>query len=190
MSSIYGHIGIEKEPRMLYLDAFRAHLTPKVRATIKENWTTLSIVLGGYIEYIQVLNVSLNKPLKDLIKEEHDDHFDRHVEEWEQEKFNVGERRVLLTHWVAKAWKRLHLEYKETIIKTFQHVGLSLNPDGSEDDKLKIRELLGITVGDFSRGDVFDQQEDNDEAIVLAEAEAAREEVEEEEDHERNWQAL
>jgi hypothetical protein len=52
---------------------------------------------------VQVLDVSLNKVLKDLIKKEHNNYYDLHVEKWEAEKFNVGERRVLLTHWVAKA---------------------------------------------------------------------------------------
>jgi hypothetical protein len=47
---------------------------------------------------VQVLDVSLNKLLKDLIKEEQDDHYDRHIEEWQQEKYNIGERRILLTH--------------------------------------------------------------------------------------------
>lgn len=47
---------------------------------------------------IQPLDVSLNKPLKALIKEEQDDHYDRNIEEWQQEKYNIGERRILLTH--------------------------------------------------------------------------------------------
>jgi hypothetical protein len=42
-----------------------------------------------------------------------------------------------------QAWNTLHELHKETIIKAFQQVGLPLNPDGSEDWKLKIRDLLG-----------------------------------------------
>jgi hypothetical protein len=91
----------------------------------------------------------LNKPLKDLIKEEQDRHFDENIEEWEQEKFNVGQRRVLLTYWVARAWKRLHLEYKDTIINTFRNVGLSLNPNGFKDTEIKIKGLLDIKVGNY-----------------------------------------
>jgi hypothetical protein len=121
--------------------------------------------------------------MKALIKEEHDDHYDQHMDEWEAEKFNVGERRVLLTYWVAKAWKRLHSEYKETIIKTFQHVGLSLNPDGSQDEKLKIRDLPDITVGDYHRN--VDQQQESDEAAAIAEIDAACAEAEEDADHKR-----
>jgi hypothetical protein len=98
MSSAYRHIGIEQEPRLLCLDAFVAHLTLRVCATAKAQKTTLSIILGGCTGYIQPLDVSLNKPMKALIKEEYDDHYGRHIDEWEAEKFNIGERRILLTH--------------------------------------------------------------------------------------------
>ena len=38
-----------------------------------------------------------------------------------------------------------------TIIQTFRRVGLSLNPDGSEDHEIRIKGLENIEVGDFSR---------------------------------------
>ena len=61
---------------MLSLDAFATYLTPTIRSYIRKNRTTLSIILGGYIGYIQVLDISLNKPLKALIKEEYNDYYD------------------------------------------------------------------------------------------------------------------
>ena len=36
------------------------------------------------------------------------------------------------------------------IITAFRNVSLSLNPDGSKDSKLKIKDLPGITVGDYT----------------------------------------
>jgi hypothetical protein len=44
----------------------------------------------------------------------------------------------------------MHEIHKELIIKTFRQIGLSLNPDGSEDHELKIRNLPGIEVGDWT----------------------------------------
>jgi hypothetical protein len=41
----------------------------------------MSVILSGCTGYVQVLDVSLNKLLKDLIKEEHDNHYNLHVEE-------------------------------------------------------------------------------------------------------------
>jgi len=55
----------------------------------------------------------------------------------------------MLTHWVAKAWKILHLEYMDIIIATFRSVRMSLNLNGLEDNELKIKALDGIVVGDW-----------------------------------------
>ena len=169
LSSAYPTVGTTAEPRLLALDAFEANLTTPIRKLFKQQKTTISVIPGGCTGFVQVLDVSVNKPLKDLIKEEQDDHYDQHIDEWRAEKFNIGQRRILLTHWVAKAWKRLHLEYKDTIINTFQSVGMSLNPDGSEDAKLKIKGLEGIKVGDYRRLDGVPQEEDCEEAALDAE---------------------
>lgn len=103
LSSIYRYIGIKQEPRLLCLNAFLVHLIPTIRSYVKSNKTTLSVILGGCIRYIQPLDVALNKPLKALIKEEHDDHYDQHIKEQEKGVFFVGKWRVLLAYQVAKA---------------------------------------------------------------------------------------
>jgi hypothetical protein len=74
----------------------------------------------------------------------------------------------LLTYWVARAWKRLHLEYKDTIINTFRNVGLALNPDGSQDGELKVKGIPDIQVGDYCRDDLPSQQEEAEEVLALA----------------------
>jgi hypothetical protein len=43
-----------------------------------------------------------------------------------------------MTHWVAKAFKRVYLEHKDTIIACFKSVGLSLAVDGSKDHLLNV----------------------------------------------------
>src|SRR5437764_15455539 len=54
-----------------------------------------------------------------------------------------------MTWWVARAWKRVHEKHQDLIVKTFRYVGLSLNPDSSEDSDLKIKGLPDIAVGDW-----------------------------------------
>jgi hypothetical protein len=51
---------------------------------------------------------------------------------------------------VAKAWKILHKQHKDTIIQTFCNLGISLNLDGSEDLELRIWDLPNIKVGDYT----------------------------------------
>ena len=62
----------------------------------------MSVISEGYTRIVQVLDISINKLLKDLIKEEQDNHYDCHIEAWQQEKYNIEEHRVLLTYWIAK----------------------------------------------------------------------------------------
>ena len=122
-----------------------------MRNEFKRLNVTTSIILGGCTSYVQVLDVSVNKIIKLYIEEYEDLYVDEHFDEWKAGKYAVGDRRILLTQWVAKAWERLHIEHKDTIIKTFRNVGLSLNPNGSEDSELSIRDLPNITVGDYTK---------------------------------------
>ena len=71
-----------------------------------------------------------------------------------------------MTQQVVEAWEKLYKEHKDTIIKTFRQVGLSLNPNGSEDSELSIRDLPNITVGDYTRQNPNDNVADIDDDNV------------------------
>ncbi len=141
----------EKEPRFLCLDPFAPQMTQSLRDEFKKLNCTTSYIPGGCTGFVQVLDVSLNKVLKALVAEQASNHADKYHTKYEAGDFTVGDRRVLLTKWVAEAWDELHKKYKDTIVRTFRQVGLSLNPDGSEDRELKIKGLDNIAVGDYSR---------------------------------------
>jgi len=164
-----------QEPRLLCFDAFALHKNKGQKAVEKESTkakekrlveeqpqqelrnkfsklnVTTSIIHSSCTGYIQVLDVSVNKIIKQYIEEFEDLHIDNHIEQWKARRYSVGDRRILMTEWVAKAWEKLHIEHKDTIIKTFRQVGLSLNPDSSEDSELSIRDLPGITVGNYTK---------------------------------------
>jgi hypothetical protein len=143
----------------LVLDAFAPHKksTKKDETEVgdlvdefKKLNTTISVIPRGCTGYVQPLDVSINKIMKSIIQQCEEDHYDANPQEYNKGKYSPGDRRVLITHWVAKAWKILHEQHKDTIINTFRNLGLSLNPDGSEDSELKIRDLPGIEVGDYT----------------------------------------
>ena len=62
------------EPQLIALDAFKVHLTLAVRAELKKQRTTILAIPRGCIGFVQPLDVSINKPLKALIKEEQDNY--------------------------------------------------------------------------------------------------------------------
>ena len=88
-------------------------------------------------------------------------HFDMHFEQWNQGKYTVGDRRIMLTQWVGQAWKEFHEESSDVIRRAFRKLGLSLAIDGSEDDELHVEDLPGIEVGNWRRN--------NEEEIETAE---------------------
>jgi hypothetical protein len=47
---------------------------------------------------MQVLDVTVNKIIKQYIEDAKDQWVDEHLDEWEVGKFLVGDRQVLLTH--------------------------------------------------------------------------------------------
>jgi hypothetical protein len=126
-------------------------MTKSVMAEFKKLNCTTSYIPGGCTGLVQVLDISLNKTLKALVAQAAEDHADKYASKYEEGGFTTSNRRVLLTKWVGEAWERLHIEYKDTIVRTFRQVGLSLNPDGSEDHEIKIKGLDDIVVGNYTR---------------------------------------
>jgi hypothetical protein len=53
-----------------------------------------------------------------------------------------------MTHWIAKAFKRVYLKYKDVIITYFKNISLSLTVDNSEDHLLKVRDCLNLIIND------------------------------------------
>jgi hypothetical protein len=177
----------DNEPRFLALDAFKPHINKGRKVKDKESdkekakrlkeerlqqelrdelaklKVTLSLIPGGCTGYVQVLDVLINKLIKAYIQEYEDLWIEENFELWESGKWSIGDRRILLTKWVAQAFERVHLEHKDAIIACFKNVGLSLAVDGSEDHLLKIRDLPNLTIGDWKK--VPDGTEDNPTAI-------------------------
>ena len=175
----------DREPRLLCLDAFAPHknkgrknpprkesqkamekrlaeetLQQRLREELAKLNVTTSIIPGGCTGYVQVLDISVNKLIKQYIEEEEEKWIDEHMEQYKAGRYSIGDRRILMTHWVTHAWEKVHKEHKDTIIKTFRQVGLSLNPDGSEDSELKIKDLPGIVVGDYNRPAIISDDDD------------------------------
>jgi hypothetical protein len=70
----------------------------------------------------------------------------------------------------------------------FRNVGLSLNPDGSEDAELKIKDLPDVTIRDYHCD--IEQQKESEETAAAAQAVATVVEAEAEAEEEDNWEQL
>ena len=118
----------------------------------------------------------MNQPLKALIKNASLRHQDANPADYAAGKYSiVGNKRVLLTHLVTEAWDELHQRYGHTIVSTFRRLGLSLNPDASEDTEILIKGLDALEIGDWTLPEMETQEAEAAVAMPLSsEAKAQR----------------
>lgn len=123
--------GLRKVPSLLILDAFRGHLTESVKNKVKELGSQMAVIPGGMTSQLQPLDVCVNKPFKDLLREQY-------------EKWLASENLQLtpagkikkaspfkVAEWVKFAWDSTD---KELVRRSFLKCCVSNALDGSEDD--------------------------------------------------------
>ena len=121
----------------------------QVKQAFRDLNITTSFIPAGCTGYVQVLDVAINKPLKNRISQLADLHYDEHFEKWSKGSYTVGEHRILLTKWVGQAWRELHAQQGPLISNTFRKLGLSLAVDGSEDAEISVKDIPDLEVGDW-----------------------------------------
>ena len=109
--------------------------------------------------------MAINKPLKDWIAELAKIYYDAYEEQWIKNKYSVSDRQVMLVSWVAQAWDDLHKYDSKSIRQAFRDVGLALPIDGSQDNKIKIKDLPDIQVGNWQDWTPLEQLS-NKEGII------------------------
>ncbi|RPA96173.1 DDE-domain-containing protein, partial [Choiromyces venosus 120613-1] len=148
------------KPSLFTLDLCSAHKTESVLQLLHFNHIIPSLIPAGCTSLVQPLDVSINKPLKGMIRELTDEAIldcesVKHFEKW-----SVGQRRILTTNCIGDTWYQFCIEKKGLVESVFRKVGLSLPADGSRDNELDIKGFQGIEMGDW-------RMQENREQLVL-----------------------
>nr|KAF6343017.1 hypothetical protein mPipKuh1_010743 [Pipistrellus kuhlii] len=125
--------GLRQERSLLVWDMFRAHLTTSTKIRLARINTDVAVIPEGLTSLVQPLDVCLNKPFKDCIREQWN--------EWMvsgEKLFTKGgnmhaPQLDVLCNFVIKAWNDIT---EETVIRSFKKCGISNSLDGMEDDFL------------------------------------------------------
>lgn len=147
---------LEGRPSLFAFDCVEFHKTPAVQAKLHNHDIFPSLIPPGCTGLGQPLDVSVNSPLKSILRDLTDSTI-----EWrgqELDKWTVSERRILTTHCVVEAWEEFCTSKRDIIINVFRNIGLSLPIDRSCDTKLHIKgfDSDSLSVGNWQEGACFD----------------------------------
>jgi hypothetical protein len=130
---------VDNGPSLLTMDHAKFHKTDSVLKALKTHAITTAIIPPACTSLLQPLDVSVNKPFKDYLREALGDL----IEDWEDQKKDTRtptSRRILTTMAVAMAWEKLCHKGQELVKNSFIYTGISIRPDGSEDHLIRIKD--------------------------------------------------
>lgn len=102
----------EPRPTILIMDSFTVHKTSAVLQQLHACGTMVEIITAGYTSQLQVLDVGINKPFKNYIRESY--------ESWMRDHLGAKVQRPDVATWVDEAWYRIT---GETIVNTWRTIG-------------------------------------------------------------------
>ena len=138
-------LGLPDHNALLLLDSFKAHTTDSITKMMKEQDTTHCIIPGGCTSKLQPLDVSINKPFKQILKGCWSNFIHTSVMAASDHtaKIKTATKQQVLD-WVVNAWQRMK-ERKELITKSFQVTGItSSDPDVVRSDDVLKRALEAV----------------------------------------------
>jgi len=139
---------VNSKPTLLLLDWAPAHVVSSVKAAIATCNTELEFVPKGYTSKCQVLDVGINKPFSDYIR--------NNVADWQvSHDFNDKPLRQDVAHWIRLAWLEIKVS---TITNTWKHIGFEAQGTGDiVVNMIDVMEGVGVISGDT--GSVNDEDQ-------------------------------
>ncbi|RYO82107.1 hypothetical protein DL764_009660 [Monosporascus ibericus] len=147
MTDIVNNLGeyTDDKDTLLTMDVAAFHKTPKLMELLRSYRIITALIPPGCTSLLQPLDTAINGPFKEWLAEfarryiakKEDQHFQQHGSPM---VWSVSDRRIMITHIIQQAWERL-CKREHLIRKAFRDCGISIRPDGSEDDLINIKDI-------------------------------------------------
>uniref|UniRef100_A0A5S6Q4Z3 DDE-1 domain-containing protein n=1 Tax=Trichuris muris TaxID=70415 RepID=A0A5S6Q4Z3_TRIMR len=125
--------GHANERSLLVWDSFRGHTARSTRSCLRACKVEAAVIPGGLTSILQPLDVSLNKPFKNHIREEWITWMANGQHAFTTGGYMRAPSFAELCHFVINAWNKIGAE---TVKKSFRKCSISTPLEGSEDDEL------------------------------------------------------
>ena len=125
--------GLCRRRSLLVLDAFRCHKTEQTKTTLRRLNTDLAMIPGGMTSLLQPLDVAVNKPFKDRLRQK----WSTWILEGVKSYTKMGRMRKVdlptICSWIVEVWDEIP---NDIIKRAFLKCCISNSMDGTEDDVL------------------------------------------------------
>ena len=139
-------VGRGPNEKVLFADNVGFHLARAFHQECRERLNTLVYLLpANHTDKVQPIDAGCGRMMKLKIGEAMERWLenDSNVDVW-HDKISAKERSILMTRWVAEAWKELTAE-QGLFWKLFEKTGCFMTADGSNDDKILPQGLENYT---------------------------------------------
>jgi hypothetical protein len=148
-------------PTILILDEFTGHQTKEVRDAVVDCGGFVEYIPGGYTWKLQVMDVGLNKPFKDRIRDEYDRWFFANECQGKPHRDNIA-------RWVKASFDSITTT---NINNTWRHVGITV--DNQTDEEMESNDNENEEDNDGALNDIdigfatLGIEEDNEEETIM-----------------------
>ena len=129
------------------MDKASSHINEDIIEKCTGQFCDVSILPSGCTSILQPLDISINKPFKNSLKEK----YIRYCIDKGVVFSKVGKEDII--NWVGDIWYSDKIINKELIKNSFKVCGLSNKIDGSEDDLIKVLDFLENKTNDIDDED-------------------------------------
>ena len=140
--------------RLFSFDVFADQKTSEVKQAFKDFNVISSFISSSCIDYVQILDVVINKFLKVMLTNVVERHYIDNFVKWEKKVYIVSERRTLLTEWINETWTKFHKKKKQIIRDIFRKLDLSLIVDDFEDHEFNVKNINDLQINDWRLSDI------------------------------------
>jgi hypothetical protein len=159
----------------LIMDECRTHMTGVVKRLFEECRTEIDFIPGGYTSKLQPMDVGINKPFKNYVRNQFDEWMIANLD-------NNKPKRSDVALWVSEAWKEVSQTTQQnswrkcgfktdTTIEYNDEVESAIaDDDNDDDDELVLQTYLednSVMMGNVDDGDDNDNDNDIEDPLLL-----------------------
>lgn len=146
---------------LLIFDKATSHINSEIINYMNLNNIYYVIIPSGFTRFLQPLDLSINKPFKNDLKEKYLNYQQAHINDITKNKFTLQDEDII--RFIDEIWNNENIIKKDVIKNSFWYCGISQSLDGSEDEYFRWPDLSYLEESKSENQIIINDLEDEKE---------------------------